>query len=55
MDNNQKVKSELVNIASNYFNKGYEYMICGHYHLGEIFKIKEGKLAVLGDWFHKPS
>ena len=30
-------------------------MISGHYHLGEIFDIGKGKLAVLGDWFHKPS
>ena len=30
-------------------------MICGHYHLGEIFETRKGKLAGLGDWFHKPS
>ena len=55
MDNNQKVKDELVDIALSHFNKDYEYMICGHYHLGEIFETKKGKLAVLGDWFHRPS
>ena len=30
-------------------------MISGHYHLGEMFTINEGKLAVLGDWFFRPS
>ena len=30
-------------------------MVSGHYHLGEMFSINNGKLAVLGDWFHKPS
>ena len=26
----------------------------GHYHLGEMFKVNEGKLVVLGDWFFRP-
>jgi len=30
-------------------------MICGHYHLGEMFSVNEGKLAILGDWFYQPS
>ena len=30
-------------------------MISGHYHLGEIYNLDKGKLAVLGDWFHRPS
>ena len=30
-------------------------MITGHYHLGELFELKKGKLAVLGDWFFRPS
>ena len=30
-------------------------MISGHYHLGEIYNLDQGKLAVLGDWFHRPS
>ena len=53
----QNMFSFLLHIENHqsYFNKDYEYMICGHYHLGEIFEIKEGKLAVLGDWFHRPS
>ena len=29
-------------------------MISGHYHLGEMFKVNEGKLVVLGDWFFRP-
>ena len=30
-------------------------MISGHYHLGEMFSLKKGKLAILGDWFYRPS
>ena len=30
-------------------------MITGHYHLGEIYNLNNGKLAVLGDWFYRPS
>ena len=55
MKNNQKVKNELISIAKTHFINNLDYMICGHYHLGEIFNINKGKLAVLGDWFHKPS
>ena len=38
-----------------HFDNGFDYMISGHYHLGEIFSVNKGKLAVLGDWFHRPS
>ena len=55
MKNNRKVKNELKSIAKTHFNNNLDYMICGHYHLGEMFEINQGKLAVLGDWFHKPS
>ena len=55
MKNNQKVKDELISIAKTHFDNNLDYMICGHYHLGEMFKVNKGKLAVLGDWFHKPS
>jgi len=55
MKNNQKVKNELKSIAKTHFDNNLDYMICGHYHLGEMFELNKGKLAVLGDWFHKPS
>jgi len=55
MENNQKVKEELKLVAKSHFDNKLDYMVCGHYHLGEMFKINKGKLAVLGDWFHKPS
>ena len=29
-------------------------MISGHYHLGEMYTISNGQLAVLGDWFNNP-
>jgi len=52
---NNNVKIELQNFAKKKFDNGFDYMISGHYHLGKMFNINQGKLAVLGDWFHRPS
>jgi UDP-2,3-diacylglucosamine hydrolase len=54
-DFNEDVRIELQNVAKNHFENNFDYMISGHYHLGEMFTINEGKLAILGDWFHRPS
>ena len=54
-DFNKDVRIELQQAARTHFDRGCDFMISGHYHLGEIFDIGKGKLAVLGDWFHKPS
>ena len=54
-DFNKDVRRELKNSAEKHFEEGFDYMITGHYHLGELFKLKKGKLAVLGDWFFRPS
>ncbi len=54
-DFNEDVRIELQKVAKTHFDNGFDYMITGHYHLGEMFLINEGKLAVLGDWFHRPS
>ena len=54
-DFNKNVKNELQSFAKERFDKGFDYMISGHYHLGEIYSLNSGKLAVLGDWFHRPS
>jgi len=51
---NENVRIELQNISKKHFENGFDYMISGHYHLGEMFKVNEGKLAVLGDWFFRP-
>jgi len=51
----EKVRNELKNYASMHFEKGFDYMVCGHYHLNEIFDVGKGKLAVLGDWQDQPS
>jgi len=51
----KKIKKELINQASKHFEKGFDYMVCGHYHLNEIINVGKGKLAVLGDWNDKPS
>ena len=50
-DFNKDVRRELKNSAEKNFEKGFDFMITGHYHLGELFKLKKGKLAILGDWF----
>ena len=52
---NEDVRIELQDYAKNHFDNGFDYMVCGHYHLGEMFSVNEGKLAILGDWFHRPS
>ena len=49
------IRNELKQAALNQFDKGFDYMISGHYHLGEMIQVKQGKLAVLGDWIHKPT
>ena len=54
-DFNKDVRKELYNVAKKHFDNDFDYMISGHYHLGEMFTINQGKLAVLGDWFDKPS
>tara|TARA_B110000196_G_C21099760_1_gene641965 strand:- start:1235 stop:1537 length:303 start_codon:yes stop_codon:yes gene_type:complete len=54
-DFNEDVRIEIQNVAKTHFDNGFDYMISGHYHLGEMFTLNKGKLAVLGDWFHKPS
>ena len=50
-----KVRTELQKHASNHFEKGFDYMVCGHYHLNELIDAGKGKLAVLGDWQDQPS
>ena len=54
-DFNKDVRIELQNIAKKHFDNGFDFMISGHYHLGEMFSLKKGKLAILGDWFYRPS
>ena len=54
-DLREKIKNELINYASSHFEKGFDYMVCGHYHLNEIIDTGKGKLAVLGDWEDQPS
>ena len=51
----EKIRNELKNFAAIHFEKGFDYMVCGHYHLNEIIDVGKGKLAVLGDWQDQPS
>ena len=30
-------------------------MSCGHYHLGEMIDLNNGKLAIMGDWSGNPT
>ena len=50
-DFNKDVKIELQSFAKKQFNNGFDYMVSGHYHLGEIYNLNNGKLAVLGIGF----
>jgi len=52
---NEDVRNEIQDVAKKQFENGIDFMVCGHYHLGEMFDINERKLAILGDWFHRPS
>ena len=52
---NENVRIELKNFAEKHFEKDIDYMISGHYHLGEMYTIGNGQLAVLGDWFNNPT
>lgn len=52
---NKDVRRELKENASKRFDEGFDFMITGHYHLGELFNLDKGKLVVLGDWFFRPS
>ena len=51
----ENIRSEIKQKAKEHIENGFDYMICGHYHLGEIIKINNGKLAIMGDWFSKPT
>ncbi|MBT3502663.1 MAG: UDP-2,3-diacylglucosamine diphosphatase [Candidatus Marinimicrobia bacterium] len=52
---NEDVRIEIQDVAKKHFDHGFDFMICGHYHLGEMFDVNGGKLAILGDWFNLPS
>ena len=54
-DFNRDVRIEIQEIAKKHFENDFDYMISGHYHLGEMFSVNKGKLAILGDWFFRPS
>ena len=49
------IRSELKSFAKKKFDNGFDYMISGHYHLGEMHVMNNCKLAILGDWFSRPS
>ena len=42
-------------VAKKHIDSGFDYMICGHYHLGELIDLEKGKLAIMGDWSQNPT
>ena len=46
---------EIILEAEKHIDNGFDYMICGHYHLGEMIDLNNGKLAIMGDWIHNPT
>lgn len=53
-DVEDKVRTELIQFAEKKIQNNVDYVVSGHYHLGEMIQINRGKLAVLGDWFSEP-
>ena len=51
----EDIRSEIKQKAEKHIENGFDYMICGHYHLGELIDINSGKLAIMGDWFSRPT
>ena len=38
----EKIRNELKKYALTHFQKGFDYMVCGHYHLNEIIDVEKG-------------
>ena len=49
-EHNDKVREELIRIATPTINNGVDYFITGHYHQHTEENIGNGKLIVLGEW-----
>jgi UDP-2,3-diacylglucosamine hydrolase len=49
-EHNDRVRNELVRIATPIINSGTDYFITGHYHQHTDEKIGEGRLIILGEW-----
>jgi len=49
------IRNEIKLVAKKHINNGFDYMICGHYHLGELIDLEKGKLAIMGDWSQNPT
>ena len=50
----EKVRNELIRYAETKSENGFDFILLGHYHLGEMIDLNQGKLALLGDWFKTP-
>lgn len=49
-EHNDRVKNELIRVATPIIENGIDYFIAGHYHQHTEEKIANGKLIVLGEW-----
>jgi len=51
-EHNERVKNELMRVATLKINAGIDFFITGHYHQHTEVNINRGKLIVLGEWIH---
>jgi UDP-2,3-diacylglucosamine hydrolase len=49
-EHNEKVRKELIRIATPIIENGIDYFITGHYHQHTEEKIGSGKLIILSEW-----
>ena len=49
-EHNERVRNELIRVATPVIENGIDYFITGHYHQHTEEKIGNGKLIVLGEW-----
>ncbi len=49
-EHNDKVRKELIRIATPIIESGVDYFITGHYHQHTDEKIGNGRLVILGEW-----
>ncbi len=49
-EHNEKVRKELIRVATPTIKNGIDYFLTGHYHQHTEIKIGKGKLIILGEW-----
>lgn len=49
-EHNERVRKELIRVATPTIENGIDFFITGHYHQHTVEKIGSGKLIILGEW-----